>query len=247
MLKAEIDANTFSEMIDVISALVNECRIHISEDGISTRAVDAANVAMVSVSLESGAFNTFSADPSELGFDVKKMRNIAGMMNRTDNVNLSLPEKSQKLELSFAEYRYSVTLLDPNTIRKDPSPPQLDLPAKVVISGDALHSAIKAAAVISDKIAFVIDPDTESFIMEAEGDTDHITKEMKKGDLISITPVKSRSLFSIDYLKEIGKVMSGSSSVEIFLGIDHPVRFVFTFADSKGHAEYLLAPRIEAD
>ena len=35
--------------------------------------------------------------------------------------------------------------------------------------------------------------------------------------------------------------------VEIFLGIDHPVRFSFDIAGGNGHVEYLLAPRIEAD
>jgi proliferating cell nuclear antigen len=45
----------------------------------------------------------------------------------------------------------------------------------------------------------------------------------------------------------MGKVMSRAPEVEIFLGLDHPVRFSFDIANGNGHVEYLLAPRIEAD
>jgi len=48
-------------------------------------------------------------------------------------------------------------------------------------------------------------------------------------------------------IKDMGKVMSKAAEVEIFLGIDHPVRFSFDIAGGNGHVEYLLAPRIEAD
>jgi proliferating cell nuclear antigen len=83
--------------------------------------------------------------------------------------------------------------------------------------------------------------------MIAEGDTDNIRREFGKDELKSLTPNEARSLFSLDYLKDMGKVMSKAAEVEIFLGLDHPVRFSFDIANGNGHVEYLLAPRIEAD
>jgi proliferating cell nuclear antigen len=247
MLKATIDAEIFRESIDAIAALVTECRLHTAEDIIRTRAVDTANVAMVSLELRNGAFDTFSATPGELGLDIAKMKNILGMMSKGDALTLSLLDEERKLELSFKGYRYSVTLLDVNTIRKDPNPPTIELPGKVVITGNALNSAIKAASVISDKIALGIDPDAMTFYMEAEGDTDHIKLALGESELVSLSPVRARSLFSLDYLKDMGRVMARADEVEVHLGIDHPVRFIFTIADGNGRVEYLLAPRIEAD
>jgi proliferating cell nuclear antigen len=247
MLKATIDADIFRESIDAIAALVTECRLHTAEDLIRTRAVDTANVAMVSLELRSTAFNSFSATTGELGLDIAKMKNILGMMGKGDALTLSLLDEDRKLELSFGGYRYSVTLLDVNTIRKDPNPPGIELPGKAVIAGDALNSAIKAAAVISDKIALGIDPDAMTFYMEAEGDTDHIKLALGEDELVALSPVRARSLFSLDYLKDMGRVMARAEKVEVYLGIDHPVRFAFDIADGNGHVEYLLAPRIEAD
>jgi proliferating cell nuclear antigen len=247
MLEATIDAEIFRESIDAIAALVTECRLHTTKDHIWTRAVDTANVAMVSLDLQSTAFNSFSATEGELGLDIAKMKNILGMMSKGDELTLNLLDEKRRLEMNFRGYRYSVTLLDVNTIRKDPNPPAIDLPGKAVLSGDALNNAIKAAAVISDKIALGIDPDTMTFYMEAEGDTDHIKLALGEDELVALSPAQARSLFSIDYLKDMGKVMARADEVEVYLSVDHPVKFAFDIADGEGHVEYLLAPRIEAD
>lgn len=247
MLKATIDADTFRESVDAISALVTECRVHVEPDRVYTRAVDTANVAMVSFQLKKEAFESYQATREELGVDITKLKSIVGMMDRGEKVRLNLPDGGHKLELSFRSYRYSVTLLDVNTIRKDPNPPTIDLPGKVVLSGEALFNAIKAASVISDKIALGIDPGKQFFYMLAEGDTDYIRLELQKSELEDLTLVEVRSLFSLDYLKDMGKIMSRAQKVEVHLGINHPVRFSFDIADGKGHIDYLLAPRIEAE
>jgi len=240
MLKATIDANILKESIDAISALVTECRLHSDENGMSTRAVDTANVAMISLSLKKEAFESYSSTKNELGMDIAKMKNIFGMMGRDDLITL-------ELQVSFEGYRYSITLLDPNTIRKDPNPPNIDLPGKVVLSGSDLNNAIKAASVVSDKIALGIDPEKEVFFMSADGDTDNIRREFGKDEVNYINGVEARSLYSLDYLKDMGKVMNRAEEVELSLGIDHPAKFSFYIASGNGFVEYLLAPRIEAD
>ncbi|WOF16247.1 DNA polymerase sliding clamp [Methanoplanus sp. FWC-SCC4] len=247
MLKAAIDTEIFKETVDVISAMVTECRLHINEDSFSTRAVDTANVAMISLDLSSSAFSSYEGTDTEIGLDINKMKNIVSMMGKEDTLSLDLPEGGYKMEMSFGGYKYSIALLDVNTVRKDPNPPNIELPGKVIISGTALNNAIKAAALVSDKIAFGINPEKGTFYMEADGDTDHINLELGTDELISLVPAEARSMFSLDYLKDMGKVMSKADEVEIQIGIDHPVKFVFNIADGNGHVEYLLAPRIEAD
>ena len=247
MLKATIDADIFREFIDAISALVPECRLHTTENGLTTRAVDTANVAMVGLELRKEAFDSYKATTSQLGIDLSKMKNIFNMAGKGDLISLDLPDNAQKMSVAVHGYHYSVTLLDTNTIRKDPNPPTINLPGKIEIAGEDFNNAMKAAAVISDKIALGINPKEQTFYLVAEGDTDNIRREFSKDELKSLTPNEARSLFSLDYLKDMGKVMSRASEVEIFLGIDHPVRFSFDIAGGNGHVEYLLAPRIEAD
>lgn len=247
MLKAEINTDIFKELIDVIAAMVTECRMHVSSEGLTTRAVDTANVAMVSLDLSSDAFSSFTASENEVGIDINKMKNIVALMDKNGILSLELPDGGHKIEMSFSGYKYSISLLDVNTVRKDPNPPTVSLPGKVVISGSDLYNSIKAAALVSDKIAFGINPEKGVFYMEADGDMDHIYYELAKDDLVSFVPAEARSLFSLDYLKDLGRVMSKSDQIEIHIGVDHPAKFAFSIADGKGNVEYLLAPRIEAD
>jgi proliferating cell nuclear antigen len=200
---------------------------------------------MVSLDLKKDAFDSFTGSEGEIGLDIAKLKNIFGMMSGV--LTIELADNANKLQVSVQGYRYSITLLDTNTIRKEPNPPKLELPGKIVIAGSDLNNAIKAAAIISDKIAMGIDPAKPAFFMVAEGDTDHIRREFARDELKSLATVEARSLFSIDYLKDMGKVMSKAEEVEIRLGIDHPVRFSFDIAGGGGHVDYLLAPRIEAD
>ncbi|MDR0438771.1 MAG: DNA polymerase sliding clamp [Methanocalculaceae archaeon] len=247
MLKATIDADIFRETIDAITALVNECRFHVDEHGIHTIMVDPSNVAMVSLDLEAGAFSTYAAESAELGLDIEKIRAMMGMIGKTDSVTLELDDTGKKLKISFSGYEYSITLLDTKTIRKDPSAPILDLPATFEIVGSTFYDAIKAAAMVSDKISLSVNPETQIFTLDAEGDSDRIKRELAGDDVYYTSCAAARSLFSLDYLKDMGKSINRADRVQIRLGNDHPVQFSFFYADGKGKIGYLLAPRIGAD
>ncbi|MDR2856177.1 MAG: DNA polymerase sliding clamp [Methanomicrobiales archaeon] len=245
MFKGTIEADVLRTTIDAISALVTECRLHYSESEVHTSAVDTANVAMINLRLSRDAFSEYSSSEGEIGLDIAKFKNIFSMLGKSSNITLHYPDGSNKIDLTFDGYKYFIALLDTNTLKKDPNTPNIELPGQVTLAGSDLYSAIKAAAVVSDKIWFVIDPVEQLFYINAEGDTDHIKREFNGDDIVSCNYVEAKSLFSIDYLKDMGKVMSGNE-VTISLGINHPARFSFSIANGKGYIDYLIAPRIEA-
>ncbi|HJJ42037.1 MAG TPA: DNA polymerase sliding clamp [Methanocorpusculum sp.] len=247
MLKATIQADIFRETIDAVSALVNECRLHIDENGIRTITVDTSNVAMVSLELSSAAFETYSADSCEIGLDIDKIRTMMAMIGRGDIVALELNDSGRKLNISFGGYEYSITLIDTKTIRKDPNAPNLNLPAAFEISGAMFNDGIKASGMVSDKIQLSVSEENKVFTMNADGDSDRIRRELSGDDVRFITCADVKSLFSLDYLKDMGKSISKAEKVQIRLGIDHPVQFSFDYAGGNGKIGYLLAPRIEAD
>ncbi len=249
MLQATLKADLFRETIDAISALVNECRLHLDANGIRTITVDTSNVAMVSLELAASAFESyaFTGESAEIGLDIEKIRSMMGMIGKENTVVLDIDDSGKKMKLSFGGYEYSLTLLDTKTIRKDPNPPNLNLPTTFEISGITFNDAIKAAAMVSDKIALSVSAETKVFTLNAEGDSDRIKRDLV-GDDVAYTACDSvRSLFSLDYLKDMGRAISHTEKVQIRLGNDHPVQFSFDYADGKGKIGYLLAPRIEAE
>jgi len=63
---------------------------------------------------------------------------------------LILDETAHKLVIRMRGLSYTMSLLDPSSIRKEPKVPTLDLPAHIVIRGEDLKRAVKAAEKVSD-------------------------------------------------------------------------------------------------
>lgn len=245
MFKATIDAYLLKDSVETLSVLVDEARFRISPEGIAVRAVDPANVAMVSFDLATDAFDDFSADDCELGLDLSRVSDILAVADRDDKVRMELDEDAKKLMIQIGGFSYTLSLLDPSTIRAEPRIPQLDLPAEIVLNGKDLQKAVKAAEKISDHMLLGVEG--ENFFMEAEGDTDRVKLTMSRDQLIDIKPNDTRSLFSLDYLSDIIKPASKSNEVTLHLGKDFPIKINFSIANGAGTIGYLLAPRIESD
>ncbi len=245
MFKAVIGAEKLKDTIESISTLVDEAKFKVSPDGISVRAVDPANVAMVSLDIAKDAFDSFEATEGELGVDLTKLNGIMEMADKGDSIELELDEAAHKLIVRMRGLSYTMSLLDPSSIRKEPKVPSLDLPARVVVSGEDMKRAVKAAEKVSDYMSMGIKGDV--FFMEAEGDTDTVRLEMKKDQLIEIKPAEAKSLFSLDYLTDISKILSKANEVTIDLGKDYPLKIRFKIAEGHGEVSYMLAPRVESE
>jgi proliferating cell nuclear antigen len=247
MFKAIVDAETLRTALDSVSVLVDECKIHLEEDGISIRAVDPANVGMVDLTLDREAFESYETDGGLIGVNLSRLEDIAGMADAGQLVNLELDEETRKLHIEFDGLEYTLALIDPDSIRQEPDIPDLDLPADIVIEGRDIDRAVTAADMVSDHIALGVDGDGEFFYVDAEGDTDDVHFELDDEDLLALEAGDAHSLFSLDYLKDMNKAIPNDGEVTIELGEEYPVKMHFEIAEGMGHVTYMLAPRIQSD
>jgi len=246
MFKAVINAEVFKDAIEAVSTLVDEAKFKLTAEGISVRAVDPANVAMVAFDLNAKAFETFEASDSEIGVDLIRLMDILGMTSKDDKIELNLNEETRKLEIRTGDMAYTLSLLDPTSIRKEPKVPNLELPAKIVLNGAELKRAVKAAEKVSDHMALGVKDKT--FFVEAEGDLDKVRLDIPQSSLVSLQATSDvRSLFSLDYLNDLSKSLGKAERVNIDLGTDYPVKLTFNIAAGNGTVTYLLAPRIESE
>jgi proliferating cell nuclear antigen len=224
-------------------ALVSEARFHFMADKLHSRAVDPANVAMVIVNVPKESFEVYNPNGEKtIGVDVNRIFEISKSIRGDEPVEFKL-EDDTSLNVKFGSVEYSVALIDPSAIRKEPKIPNLELPAKIVIDAGEFKKAIVASDKISDRVLFK--SSENGFSIEAEGDVDRITSFMSEADLIEFNKADARSMFSIEYLKEFIKVASPGDTLTIYLGNNYPVRLVFEVAGGKVGVEYILAPRIE--
>jgi len=246
MFKAVINAEVLRDSIEAISTLVDEAKLRLSKDGISIKAVDPANVAMISFDLHPDAFDVYECTDGEIGLNLETLMDILTMTERSDKIELKLDPEAHNLLLTMGGLAYTLSLIDLSAMRKEPKVPSLELPAKVKLKGSDLRLAIKAAEKVSDHLALGVDGST--FFMEAESDTNRVKFQLTKDELVDLNASgPARSLFSLDYLSDMSKAISKANEVTVQLGKDYPVKINFSVAGGKGKVEYLLAPRIESD
>jgi proliferating cell nuclear antigen len=200
---------------------------------------------MVSLDLAKDAFDSFEATDSEIGIDLTKLNGIMEMASKDDVIKLELDENGHKLVVRMRGLAYTLSLLDPSSIRKDPKIPILDLPAHITLRGEDFKRAVKAAEKVSDYMNVGVKGDV--FFMEADGDTDKVLMELTKDQLIDLKPGEAKSLFSIEYLSDVSKTAGKASEVTLDVGKDYPIKINFPFAEGYGHASYMLAPRVESN
>lgn len=245
MIDVIMDGDVLKSITRAMVALVSEARFHFREEGLHSRAVDPANVAMVIVDVARENLEAYSIDEERtVGVDVNRVYDIAKSIKKNELVELKIEDEAT-LKVKFGSVEYSVALIDPSAIRKEPKVPNLELPARIVLDAGEFKKAIAAADKISDHVVFR--SDSTGFYIEAEGDVDRIVFHMSEAELIEFNRAEARSMFSVEYLKEFVKVAGSGDLLTIHLGTNYPVRLVFETADGKARVEYILAPRIEAE
>jgi proliferating cell nuclear antigen len=244
MFKAAIEAHKLIECVDALRTLVLEARFVLTPEAMSVNAVDPANVAMVSLDLPSAAFGSYEATEAELGVDLRKLGDILDMAAKDEVLGLELDEAQHRLVVRMRGLAYTMSLLDPSSIRKSPKMPNLQLPGLVVIHGDNLKRGMKAADKVSNYVSVGILGDT--FFIEGTGDLDNVKFELKREQMLEVQPSDVKALFSLDYLSDISKIAGKSERVSIELGNDYPVKISHSVA-GEGNMVYITAPRVESN
>ncbi len=245
MFHAKIKSETLKGVVDVVSTLVDEAKFNIDADGMELKAVDPAHVAMVDLKVQKSAFEEFSADETELGIDLDKIKEVLRLSRAGDIIEMEQDEAKNRLVLNVGNITRRMNLVDTAGM-SDPKVPNLNLPAKITVTSDELQKGIRAAESVSDHIALNASP--EGFEMYSEGDTDSVSLKLPKDLLISLdVSEKVKSLFPLDYFSNMVRSIPAGSVVTINLGSDFPVKLEFEIADKQGRVDYLLAPRIESD
>lgn len=249
-LNTIIDAKKLKGALVAVTQLVGECKIRFTDEGLEMRAVDKANVGMVDLCLETDEFDFFHVDDRRdvLGVDVNRLASIVAFIEKGDEtVHISLESDESKLKVEGGDLEYSMALIDPSVIRSIPDLPDFELPASVTFAGAEFHRAVVASDLISNYLIFGADVDTGEFYIETKGDTDAVSYRLGEEDVVDMTIAPARSLFSLNYLKEMRRAIPKNGEVKLELGDEYPVRIRFTLPKTDSHAEYILAPRIDSN
>ena len=178
-------------------------------------------------------FEAFRAEKGVIGINVSRLNDVLKVV-KDDFIEI---ECDRNLKLKAGRTIYSLALIDPSLLKQEPKLPVLNLKAETIIDGNEFKNAISMASKVADNVVFSAD---DGFYMVAEGDIEEIRIDFSEG----YTGEQARVMLSLEYLKEIAKVVDKDDTIRIAIGTDLPVRINIE-SEFSTTILYLIAPRIE--
>lgn len=271
-MKLVIKAALLHRTIRALVALVDEANILVTQDSLSCTCVDAANVAMASVSLDKSCFKEYQVSTKTdfyLGLDVKMLCQFIAFMGEKGDLTIEMDEEGYytpydppmrngkpngkyekgSLHLSNGTCSFNLDTMNPDNIRREPKVPYLELTSAFTLPGYKLKKAVEAADMVSDHMIIEFLPELGARI-SGDGDIYGFSRFFGIAELTDVKhgKEKSRSLYSIDYISDMLKpiVKESKVDVKIELGTDYPMMMALDYHEPGAKTVYLMAPRIES-
>jgi len=125
--KAIGEQRFFAEYFEQFDALADEMKLHLNDGGLFGIVVDPASVGMVRNSLDREALEHYSATGGVIGLNISRMLDILGMGKSGDLVELTLDTETRKLHIQVDGLSYTLALIDPDSIRREPEIPRTSI------------------------------------------------------------------------------------------------------------------------
>lgn len=265
-VRIETNARTIRPYLELPAAFVDECKLDIHPDHVSITAVDPANVGMVHATIHRDAFDEFEIQgtaPFTVGVNLDRLRSqlrTARLGKRTnDSVALGVDETRTRVEIERDYTRSTIQRtdeflnLDPDSVRKQPELPDLELHGHAELDAHAFQDAVEACDSVSDTIR-VTDHGEDLILASSETNSGDVTRgtRTRAKDAVLESHDGGGSLFSLDYVKDTAAALIDGKIDHVTIRYDEefPARFIFERSQDDTvlyDGEFFVAPRIEDD
>lgn len=249
----------------VLEQVADEYRLQFNPEGIHTAVIDPANVLMAEATLDPGITGEYVPEPGivpTFGMNGRLYKRAIseakkGRGNDTgEKVEFSFDYERRRLETSHEseigdhtiEYGSKFSTIDPDSMRRKPDVPNIDLPVETTIGRRAFTAALGRAETKTHKY-LRIRTDEGSLIFEAEEDDGTGEDNVTIHGVVPEDGKNVSSLYSVDYISDIRKGLEAAKpeSVRVKLGDDYPINIFAELPDVGLEFTYMLAPRIKSE
>jgi len=233
-----------SKAIELISELVTEVRIKVSEYGMSITAMDPANVAMVGFKLPRINFSQLETGEENLGVNLDDLKRILKRCGVGSTLILEKKENLLKIQIQDRIQRnFTLNLLeiDEEEIDFNAKTERMEFVSRIELNSIDLVASIEDCAVVSDACSFTTE--YGKFIIEAKGLNS--ARSEFSGDEATIEAETSRSKYSLEYLQKFIKGAKLTDKTTLSFANDHPLKM--QFKTDYIELSFILAPRVETE
>lgn len=242
-----------------LDALVSEAKLRFDADGLHVRAVDPANVGMVETRIHRAAFERYEISGDlTIGVNVDRLlRRLSDARRgeRTDDaVDLDISDKrivaevEREYEKTTARFASELLTMDPDSIRKEPYIPDLNLSYNGRLDASAFADIADHVNRVSDHARLELREG--SLVVSGSGDDDSGDVGVEVNEFGDLDEDAEGSLFSLDYFRDMAHAAVESLSDEVVLefGDEFPMKMYFERTDEDGDQlvehTFMLAPRV---
>ncbi len=232
------DAKFWKNCIDAVVNLIDEGILEVKADGVSLKAMDPSQIAMVAFSVPKKAFVEYKVEESEkLGLNFE---NLAKFLSRArEKEKLKMESADNRLGLDFigtSNRSFTIPLLD---LSAGPQKePKIDFDVTVKVNGGAFKEILRDATLVSSHL--VLEAGSKGFFVEAKGDA----ADMREAVEAEVDAKKdARATFPLQFLDDIARACPSDANITLYLKTNAPIKMEYAIGDAS--LVYYLAPRIE--
>lgn len=232
---AKVEIEPLVELLEAAGELVSECVLHVDNKRVWMSAVDPANVAMI----EASADCALNADgETAFGVGIQEFLDQLDKFDTHDGkARLWLTPREKVLDIRNDYNNREVMVFNPETVRDEPEPPELEYPNSVTVEAFRFVGALEGIAGISDGPVMVKPYD--GFLRFSASPSYMDTEWTHEWDIEADASEGPEGVFSNYYLRDIARGLPAHGDVELSFGGQIPMRI-----DNGDGFWYMIAPRL---
>ncbi|MEM3030573.1 MAG: proliferating cell nuclear antigen (pcna) [Candidatus Micrarchaeia archaeon] len=241
------DARFWKSCVDAIVSLIEEGALEIREDGVSLKAMDPSQIAMVCFAAPKKSFAEYRVDaPAKLGLSFSNLSKFLARARAGERLTMKTEENRLVLEFSGAEGRraFKVPLIDiPAGSQKEP---KLEHEASVRMRAGPFKEILRDAELVSAHLT--LSASENGLAVDAHGDIGdlHVESERTASAVEEIKAKKAaKATFPLSYLSNITKACPDDSPLTLHLKSNAPIKVEYSLDGAE--LVYYLAPRIDVE
>lgn len=177
MVEFIIPAEVFTNFLKAIS-IVDEARLHITNDGLKVTAVEPSNVVMVIANVKRESLLTLNGE-GIFGIEVKKLLDFAKLLNPTSNVEIKFGDE---MRLVSENINFSTAVIDEKSVRRDPKIPDEAIKhftVKARVDAREFRRAVKIARSIDETVEIGRD---QSLFVRASSELEKVKIQLEEDE-----------------------------------------------------------------
>jgi len=235
-VEIECDVKALKMFVNCIEVLVDEALIECTPEGIKTKVVDPANVAMVIAELTP----EFITGQGMFGLPVGDLNNYLKFVPTKSECKITIKHEVMTVDITPEDENdnpmtFKIRLIDPTAVRRSPKVPDIDWTARMTVRN--FNKIIKLLETTTGNVIFEVNEDGGS--IAAIEDESEIRVEVRDCD------GEGKAMYAVDYLREFAKIFAKcGDTVGVRFSTNYPAEFSYEGDDVR--IAYILAPRFEA-